>query len=79
MWDLSAMPKSIENPILAWFPSLHPPSPLPSLLPLFLPLSILHLCKKLGEEAEINQLQWSSTQPDWISITFENKMQILRV
>ena len=30
-------------------------------------------------ESEINQLQWSLTQPDWISIAFANKMQILRV
>ena len=29
--------------------------------------------------AEINQLQWSSTQPDWIAIAFANKLQILRV
>jgi len=30
-------------------------------------------------EGEINNLQWSSTQPDWISIAFNNKLQILRV
>jgi len=30
-------------------------------------------------EGEINNLQWSSTQPDWISIAFGNKLQILRV
>jgi len=30
-------------------------------------------------EAEINQLQWSSTQPDWIAIAFGSKLQILRV
>jgi WD repeat-containing protein 68 len=30
-------------------------------------------------EAEINQLQWSSTQPDWVAIAFDKKMQILRV
>lgn len=29
--------------------------------------------------AEINQLQWSSTQPDWIGIAFSNKIQLLRV
>lgn len=29
--------------------------------------------------AEINQLQWSSTQPDWVAIAFDNKLQILRV
>jgi WD repeat-containing protein 68 len=30
-------------------------------------------------EAEINNLQWSSTLPDWISIAFRDKLQILRV
>jgi WD repeat-containing protein 68 len=29
--------------------------------------------------AEINQLQWSSSQPDWAAIAFANKLQILRV
>ncbi|CAM6088722.1 unnamed protein product [Calypogeia fissa] len=29
--------------------------------------------------AEINQLQWSSTQPDWVAIAFAKKLQILRV
>ena len=29
--------------------------------------------------AEINQLQWSSTQPDWVAIAFGQKLQILRV
>jgi len=28
---------------------------------------------------EINQLQWSSTQPDWVAIAFASKLQILRV
>jgi len=50
IWDLSTMPKPIEDPILAY-----------------------------GAESEVNQLQWSSTQPDWISIAFGNNMQILRV
>lgn len=27
----------------------------------------------------VNQLQWSSSQPDWVSIVFGNKAQILRV
>eukprot|EP00164_Ancoracysta_twista_P012639 GFYU01019901.1.p1 GENE.GFYU01019901.1~~GFYU01019901.1.p1 ORF type:complete len:328 (+),score=73.88 GFYU01019901.1:31-1014(+) len=30
-------------------------------------------------EAEINQLQWSASQPDWVAIAFANKLQILRV
>jgi len=30
-------------------------------------------------EAEINNLQWSSVQSDWIAITFANKLQLLRV
>jgi len=50
IWDLSAMPKPIEDPILAY-----------------------------NAESEINQLQWSAAQPDWISIAFHNKLQILRV
>jgi DDB1- and CUL4-associated factor 7 len=29
--------------------------------------------------AEIEQLQWSATQPDWVAIAFTNKLQILRV
>ncbi|KAL2467407.1 WD repeat-containing protein LWD1 [Abeliophyllum distichum] len=28
--------------------------------------------------AEIEQLQWSSSQPDWVAIAFSNKLQILR-
>lgn len=28
---------------------------------------------------EINQIQWSTTQPDWISISYNNCMEILRV
>jgi WD repeat-containing protein 68 len=30
-------------------------------------------------DAEINSLQWSVTQPDWIAIAFGKKLQILRV
>jgi DDB1- and CUL4-associated factor 7 len=30
-------------------------------------------------ESEVNQLQWSSSQPDWIAIAFAKKLQILRV
>jgi len=29
--------------------------------------------------SEINQLQWSATQPDWIAIAFSQSLQILRV
>ena len=29
--------------------------------------------------AEINQLQWSPAQPDWIGIAFSNSVQLLRV
>ena len=28
---------------------------------------------------EINNLQWSASQPDWVSICYNDKMQILRV
>ena len=30
-------------------------------------------------DGEINQLQWSSEQPSWIAISFDTKLQILRV
>ena len=30
-------------------------------------------------KGEINNLQWSSRQPDWISIAYRDKLQILRV
>ena len=29
--------------------------------------------------AEINNLQWSSAQPDWVAIAFNNNVQVLRV
>mmetsp|Transcript_24825 Transcript_24825/g.49589 ORF Transcript_24825/g.49589 Transcript_24825/m.49589 type:complete len:335 (-) Transcript_24825:179-1183(-) len=50
IWDLQALPRAVEDPILAY---------------------------KAG--AEVNQLQWSSTQPDWVAIGFGSCMQILRV
>ncbi len=50
IWDLSAMPAPIEDPILAY-----------------------------DAGKAINNLLWSSTQPDWISIAFTDKLQILRV
>eukprot|EP00586_Coscinodiscus_wailesii_P006935 CAMPEP_0172492164 /NCGR_PEP_ID=MMETSP1066-20121228/23205_1 /TAXON_ID=671091 /ORGANISM="Coscinodiscus wailesii, Strain CCMP2513" /LENGTH=387 /DNA_ID=CAMNT_0013261623 /DNA_START=33 /DNA_END=1196 /DNA_ORIENTATION=- len=30
-------------------------------------------------EGEINNLQWSASQPDWVSIAFHDRLQILRV
>lgn len=30
-------------------------------------------------EGEVNQLQWLTAQPDWVSITFDSKLQVLRV
>ena len=30
-------------------------------------------------ESEVNQLQWSKGQPDWVAICFDKKLQILRV
>ena len=32
-----------------------------------------------GAGAEVSQLHWSSSQPDWIAIAFDKSMQILRV
>jgi WD repeat-containing protein 68 len=50
IWDLSAMPKPISEPILAY-----------------------------NAEGEINTLQWSAGQPEWVAIAFNKKLQILRV
>ena len=30
-------------------------------------------------DGEINQIQWASTQPDWIGICYNNNLEILRV
>ena len=30
-------------------------------------------------DGEINQIQWASTQPDWIAICYNNNLEILRV
>eukprot|EP00946_MAST-07B_sp_MAST-7B-sp1_P005367 g5367.t1 len=50
IWDLSPLPKKIEDPILAY-----------------------------NASSEINQLMWSGTEPDWVSIACGKKVQILRV
>ena len=50
IWDLSARPKAIDDPILAY-----------------------------TAEAEVNCLAWSSSAPDWVTISFGSKLQLLRV
>eukprot|EP00727_Mastigamoeba_balamuthi_P010542 m51a1_g611 putative ddb1- and cul4-associated factor 7-like (338) ;mRNA; r:91701-93077 len=50
IWDLAAMPRPIEYPILHY-----------------------------EADAEINQLQWSSLQTDWIAAAVGTKLQTLRV
>lgn len=30
-------------------------------------------------DGEINQIQWASTQPDWIGICYNTSLEILRV
>lgn len=50
IWDLSQMPKPIDDPILAY-----------------------------SAESQINTLQWSAAQPDWVGIAFDRRLQILRV
>lgn len=32
-----------------------------------------------GADGEINQVQWSSSQPDWICICYRDNVEILRV
>jgi WD repeat-containing protein 68 len=50
IWDLSPMPRPIEDPILAY-----------------------------TADCEINSLIWSASLPDWVTIAFDSKVQILRV
>jgi WD repeat-containing protein 68 len=50
IWDLSQLPKPMEDPILAY-----------------------------TAESEINSLCWSPSAPDWVSISFASKVQILKV
>jgi WD repeat-containing protein 68 len=50
IWDISSMPRPIDDPILAY-----------------------------QAQGEINQVHWSTAQPDWISIAFGNCLEILRV
>lgn len=50
IWDLSPLPKPIEDPILAY-----------------------------TAESEINSMRWSAAQPDWVAITFDQSLQLLRV
>mmetsp|Transcript_8773 Transcript_8773/g.15068 ORF Transcript_8773/g.15068 Transcript_8773/m.15068 type:complete len:326 (-) Transcript_8773:38-1015(-) len=44
-----------------------------------LPRPIVDPMLAFGAPAPINQLQWSSTQPDWLAIAFGNSVQLLRV
>lgn len=50
IWDLSSVPRPVDDPILAY---------------------------QAG--GEVNQVHWSSTHSDWISICFDNYLEILRV
>ena len=50
IWDMSHLPRPVEDPILAY-----------------------------TAECEINSLVWSASLADWVTIVFDNKMQILRV
>lgn len=50
IWDLNPLPRTIEDPILAY-----------------------------AAAAEINNICWPTHNPDWVTIAFEDKIQILRV
>jgi len=50
IWDLAAMPRPINEPILAY-----------------------------NAGGEINTLQWSALQTEWVAIAFQKNLQILRV
>mmetsp|Transcript_5366 Transcript_5366/g.17185 ORF Transcript_5366/g.17185 Transcript_5366/m.17185 type:complete len:335 (+) Transcript_5366:3-1007(+) len=50
IWDVSEIPKKIEDPILAY-----------------------------TAPGEINQLNWSALHTDWVSIAYQDRIQLLRV
>ena len=50
IWDLSTLPKPVEDPILAY-----------------------------TADCEINNMCWSTSSPDWVTIGFGSKVQMLRV
>lgn len=50
IWDISSLPRPIEDPILAY-----------------------------SAQAEINFVEWSALQHDWIAISFDQCVEILRV
>ena len=50
IWDLSCLPKPVEDPILAY-----------------------------TAEAEVSNMVWASSLCDWVTIAFDNKVQVLRV
>ena len=80
IWDLSQMPKPVEGMwSIAWSCfdcrlRLHG-------FWIFIVFLIGSADPILAYTAasEINTLQWSSSQPDWVAIAFDRKLQILRV
>eukprot|EP00871_Galdieria_phlegrea_P002959 jgi/Galph1/3664/GphlegSOOS_G2356.1 len=50
IWDVSSIPKAVEDPILAY-----------------------------QADKEVNNVQWSAADADWLAIAVSSKMQILRV
>ena len=81
IWDLTSLEqKPISDPILAYASRAPDRSPLrrrnacPPPLPGDPPFG-----RRYYAESEVNQLQWSRGQPDWVAICFDKKLQILRV
>lgn len=83
IWDLSTVSQPLDSgldPILAY--TVRPrsqPAPTQPLARCLRPRRAVCARCRVQAGAEINQLQWSSSQPDWIAVCFANKLQILRV
>jgi WD repeat-containing protein 68 len=70
IWDLSALPRPVKK--LASQCNAESSTILP-------PAQIIDPMLAFGAGAPISQLQWSSLQPEWLAIAFDNKLQLLRV
>lgn len=83
IWDLSQMPKPIEGVrecARAWPDASASRSRLPvHARPVRTGNSCADPILAYRAEAEVNQVQWSKLQPDWIAICFNKTLQILRV
>lgn len=66
IWDVHQIPRPVEDPILAYAANAEV---------LFFFIRIL----KIQNFFQINQVHWSSTLTDWISICYDKSLELLRV